>query len=140
MSCAVSRTWPTVRWYRANAELQELTRATWPTLAAACLVAKSVGRRVNPSGSRPAAIAPEDTITTSDPAFIRVSIASASFSSRPTSNMPVFEVNAVVPTFTTTLRAVRTASRGGDIAVMAHPQADAHRNGRDARGGPPSAR
>src|SRR5579875_3024540 len=59
----------------------------------------------------PAAIAPEETITTSEPAFIRASIASASPASRPASNIPVGVVNAVVPTLTTTRRAVRIASR-----------------------------
>ena len=43
MSWAVSSTCPTVRPYRANAALHELTSATCPTLAAACLVARSVG-------------------------------------------------------------------------------------------------
>ena len=45
MSCAVSSTCPTVRPYRANAALHEFTSATCPTLAAACLVARSLGRR-----------------------------------------------------------------------------------------------
>ncbi len=59
----------------------------------------------------PAAIAPDDTITTSEPAFIRPSIASASTASLPASNTPDGVVSAVVPTLTTTLRAVRMASR-----------------------------
>ena len=88
MSCALSSTCPTVRPYRAKAALQEFTSATCPTLAAACLVARSFGRRVNPSGSMPAAMAPEETITTSVPAFIRASIASASPASRLVSKTP----------------------------------------------------
>ena len=56
-------------------------------------------------------------MTTSEPAFIRASMASTSPASRLASNMPVGVVSAVVPTLTTTLRAVRTASRAG-----AHPR------------------
>ena len=111
MSCAVSSTCPTVRLYRANAVLHELISATWPTLAAACLVARSAGRLVSRSGSMPAAMAPDETITTSEPAFIRASMASASVASLPASNTPDGVVKAVVPILTTTLRAVRTASR-----------------------------
>ena len=59
----------------------------------------------------PAAIAPEETITTSEPAFIRDSMASASWASLPASNSPDSVVSAVVPILTTTLRAVRIASR-----------------------------
>ena len=59
----------------------------------------------------PAAMAPDDTITTSEPAFIRASMASASVASRLASNTPVGVVSAVVPILTTTLRAVRMASR-----------------------------
>ena len=59
----------------------------------------------------PAAMAPEDTMTTSVPAFIRASIASASPASRPASNTPDGVVSALVPTLTTRLRAVRMASR-----------------------------
>ena len=113
ISCAVSSTCPTVRPYRANAALHEFTSATCPTLAAACLVARSFGRRDNPSGSMPAAMAPDDTMTTSVPAFIRASIASASPASRPASNTPDGVVSALVPTLTTRLRAVRMASRCG---------------------------
>ena len=54
----------------------------------------------------PAAMAPDDTITTSEPAFIRASMASASVASLPASNTPDGVVSAVVPTLTTTLRAV----------------------------------
>src|SRR5215217_1254441 len=102
--------------------LQELISATWPTLAAACLVARSAGRLVSLSGSMPAAIAPDETITTSDPPFIRPSMASAKTASRLASNKPDGVVSAVVPILTTTLRAVRTASRC--TLVMNH-----HRDG-----------
>jgi len=88
-----------------------LTNATCPTLAAACLVAKSVGRLESPSGSMPAAIAPDETITRSEPAFMRASMASARCCSRLASNIPFGAVSAVVPILTTTLRATRTASR-----------------------------
>src|SRR5271163_2503210 len=70
----------------------------------------------------PAAMAPDDTMITSEPAFMRASIASTSPASRPASNMPVRVVSAVVPTLTTTLRAVRTASRAAlfiRVAVFA---------------------
>ncbi len=56
-------------------------------------------------------MAPEETITTSEPAFIRASMASASAASRVASNSPAGLVSAVVPILTTMLRAVRTASR-----------------------------
>ena len=61
----------------------------------------------------PAAMAPDDTMTTSVPAFIRASIASASPASRPASNTPDGVVSALVPILTTRLRAVRMASRCG---------------------------
>ena len=70
-----------------------------------------MGRLLSRSGSMPAAIAPEETITTSEPAFIRASMASARVASLPASNTPDGVVSAVVPILTTTLRAVRTASR-----------------------------
>jgi hypothetical protein len=38
-----------------------------PTDAAACSVGMSVGRRLRPSAGNPAAMAPEDTNTTSTP-------------------------------------------------------------------------
>ncbi len=94
---------------QANAELHALTRATRLTLAAACLEARSAGRLEQPSGSIPAAMAPEDTITTSEPAFIRPSMASTRTASRPRRRHPDGVVNAVVPILTTTLRAVRIA-------------------------------
>src|ERR1700733_16306582 len=56
-------------------------------------------------------MAPEDTMMTSEPAFIRASMASTSPANRLASNMPVGVVIGVVPAFTTKLRAVRTASR-----------------------------
>ena len=59
----------------------------------------------------PAAMAPEETMTTSVPAFIRDSMASASPANRPASNTPEAVVSALVPTLTTRLRAVRMASR-----------------------------
>src|SRR6201996_8290690 len=65
----------------------------------------------------PAAMAPDDTMTTSEPAFMRASMASTSPASRPASNIPVGVVSAVVPTLTTTLRATRTASRAGLFMV-----------------------
>ena len=66
----------------------------------------------------PAAMAPEDTMMTSEPAFIRASMASTSPASRLASNMPVGVVSAVVPTLTTTLRAVRIASRATLFIVV----------------------
>ena len=66
----------------------------------------------------PAAMAPEDTMTTSVPAFIRASMASASPASRPASNTPDGVVSALVPTLTTRLRAVRMASRCSVTSVV----------------------
>src|SRR6185437_16675406 len=106
--------------------------ATCPTLAAACLVARSAGRLVSRNGSMPAAIAPDDTITTSEPAFILASIASANTASLLASKTPDEVVNAVVPTLMTTLRAVRTASRCGLVTT--------HRRDGGARAGRPYAR
>src|SRR5919106_476872 len=67
MSSTVSSTWPTRSPCRAKASPYRATSNPWPTLAAACWVARSRGRRTNPSGASPAAIAPEDTRTTSRP-------------------------------------------------------------------------
>src|SRR4029077_4354120 len=72
------------------------------------------------------------TITTSEPDFIRASIASANTASLLASNTPDGVVSAVVPTLTTTLRAARTASRCGLVTTP--------RLGGAVRGGPPSVR
>ena len=57
-----------VRPCRANASAYGATSRPWPTLAAACWVARSRGRARRPSGASPAAIAPEETSTTWRPA------------------------------------------------------------------------
>src|SRR2546421_3340569 len=87
----------------------------WPTLAAACWVARSRGRRGRPSGARPAAIAPEETSTVSPG---RSAIASTSASTRVRSRPPDAVVSEDEPTFTTTRRASRTASRTPPIIVV----------------------
>src|SRR2546421_2072979 len=87
----------------------------WPTLAAACWVARWRGRRGRPSGARPAAIAPEETSTVSPG---RSAIASTSASTRVRSRPPAAVVREDEPTFTTTRRASRTASRTPPIIVV----------------------
>src|SRR2546430_3069127 len=79
-----------------------------PTLAAACWVSRSRGRRARPSGARPAAIAPEETSTVSPG---RSAIASTSEPTRVRSNPPAAAVSADDPTLTTTRRAFVTSSR-----------------------------
>src|SRR6266508_5970951 len=86
----------------------------WPTLAAACWVARSRGRRGSPSGARPAAIAPEETSTVSPG---RSAIASTSASTRVRSRLPVAVVRDDEPTLTTTRPAPRTSSRTPPIIV-----------------------
>ena len=98
--------------YRANAALHELTSATCPTLAGSRLVARSLGLRLRPNGSIPAAIA----LTTRSQHLNRPPYAPRSRrqspASRPASNRPASVVSAVVPIFTTTLRARTGPHRG----------------------------
>src|SRR5579875_3247465 len=85
MSSEVSRICPTVMRWTANARAYARTRRLWPTLAAACWVARSRGRLTRPSGPSPAAIAPDETITQWAPRLTRSATAAASaamFSSR----------------------------------------------------------
>src|SRR2546430_8348963 len=79
-----------------------------PTLAAACWVARSRGRRARPSGAGPAAIAPEEPSTVSPG---RSAIASTSEPTRVRSSPPAAVVSADDPTLTTTRRAFVTSSR-----------------------------
>src|SRR5690606_10174139 len=81
------------------------------TLAAACWVARSRGRRVSPSGPRPAAIAPDETKTISVPAARRAASTSTSASMRPASSTPSGVVSDDDPAFTTIRRAFAIASR-----------------------------
>src|SRR5688500_18073598 len=84
----------------------------WPTLAAACWVARSRGRRGSPSGLRPAAMAPELTSTTSSPARCAPASASTSASSRAVSSPPAVVVSDEEPTLTTTRRRLMAGSPG----------------------------
>src|SRR3954468_21936135 len=79
-----------------------------PTLAAACCVARSRGRRLSPSGLSPAAIAPDDTSTTCLPALTRSEIASTSASQRCTSPPPAGLASDDEPTLTTSRFALAT--------------------------------
>src|SRR5450631_3643954 len=99
-----------------------------PTLAAACWVARSRGRADRPSGSRPAAIAPEETSTIWQPPATRPASTSTRASTRSPSSPPGVPETAVSddePTLTTTRRAATTAAR---IALAAfEPQVGAAR-------------
>src|SRR5487761_460314 len=57
----------------------------WPTLAAACWVARSFGRFFRPSGARPVAIAPEETRSTWWPPLTRSAMAPVSAAMRASS-------------------------------------------------------
>src|SRR5690625_164214 len=95
MSSTVNSACPTVIPCRAKAAEYRAIRRPWPTLAAAWEVAKSEGRRSKPRGSIPAAMAPEDTNTTSVPARCALAMTSASASitapSRPPSSRDTAE-------------------------------------------------
>src|SRR5262249_33514484 len=109
-SSAVSRICPACIPCRANAAVYTATSRPWPTLAAACWVARSRGRRASRSGARPAAIAPEDTSTTWLPSFTRAASPPASAAIRPSSIRPSV-VSEDEPTLTTTRRAVAMSPR-----------------------------
>src|SRR6516165_8853338 len=109
-SSAVSRICPACISCRANAAAYTATSRPWPTLAAACWVARSRGRRASRSGASPAAIAPEDTSTTWPPARTRPASAPASAAIRLSSIRPSLVIEDE-PTLTTTRRAAATSSR-----------------------------
>src|SRR3954454_22077415 len=90
----------------------------WPTEAAACWVARSRGRLVRPSGAKPAAIAPEETRTTSRPDVRAAAITSASPSTAAESISPAASVSDDDPTLTTIRRASTTAVRAMASAAL----------------------
>src|ERR1700747_2253961 len=75
----------------------------WPTLAAACWVARSFGRFFRPSGAMPVAIAPEETSSTWWPLLARPAIAAVSAAMRASSIVPFFVVSDEEPILTTVL-------------------------------------
>ena len=87
---------------RAKAAVYRAMSRPWPTLAAACWVARSLGRRVRPSGTRPDAIAPEETSTTWVPAPWRAARAAARAVIRSSAISPATVVSEDEPTLTTT--------------------------------------
>ncbi len=89
----------------------------WPTLAAACWVARSLGRRDSPSGTRPEAIAPEETRTSWVFRSRRAARAAASAQIRSSAISPSAVVSEEDPTLTTTRAAVAMSGR----AALAAP-------------------
>src|ERR1039457_6386345 len=96
---------------RAKAAVYLAMSSPWPTLAAACWVARSLGRRDSPSGTRPDAIAPDDTSTSCVPAWTRVARAAARASITSPAISPSVVVKDEEPTFTTTLSAPSMSGR-----------------------------
>src|SRR5688572_26561746 len=97
----------------------------WPTLAAACWVARSRGRLPSDRGASPEAIAPDDTRTTSRPPARAADKASTSASIRCWSSPPAAEVIDDDPTLTTT-RAAAAAEDAEDIrSATLEPQVGA---------------
>src|ERR1019366_3626047 len=96
---------------RAKAAVYLAMSSPWPTLAAACWVARSLGRRDSPSGTRPDAIAPDDTSTSCVPAWTRVARAAARASIASPAISPSVVVKDEEPTFTTTLSAPSMSGR-----------------------------
>src|SRR3954468_15831701 len=90
----------------------------WPTEAAACWVARSRGRLVRPSGAKPAAMAPDETRTTSRPDVRAAAITSASPSTAAESIWPAASVSDDDPTLTTIRRASTTAVRAMASAAL----------------------
>src|SRR3954454_23009840 len=91
----------------------------WPTLAAACWVARSRGRRPRPSGARPAAIAPEETKMSWLPALRRSASTSTRDSSASSEIPPASEVSEDDPTLTTRRLAVRSSPRSARTGFFA---------------------
>src|SRR5690348_16340178 len=96
---------------RAKAAVYLAMSRPWPTLAAACWVARSRGRRGRPSGARPDAIAPEDTRTTWPPSCLRAASAAASAPILISSISPSEVVSDEEPTLTTTRGAAAMSAR-----------------------------
>jgi hypothetical protein len=88
VSSAVISSCPTRMPYRPNAASYCAMSSPCPTEAAACWVATSVGRELNPSGPKPAAIAPDETSTMLPPSMCTWAIAPTSAVSLSTSRCP----------------------------------------------------
>src|SRR5687768_7480448 len=88
----------------------------WPTLAAACWVARSRGRLASPSGARPAAIAPDETRMISVPVLRLAASASARAVSDSSEMPPLMLVSDDEPTFTTIRRALASTLLSTDRA------------------------
>src|SRR5690625_3811728 len=110
-SSAVSSTWPTRLPCSAKASVYRATRSPWPTEAVACAVARSCGRTGRPSGAIPAAMAPEETSTTSWPRARRWASTATSRVRRVRSSPPSAVVSEEDPIFTTTRPAPATPER-----------------------------
>src|SRR5919112_1953240 len=117
-SSAVSRTCPTRRPCRPKAAVYRATSRPCPTLAAACWVARSRGRRSSPSGSSPAAMEPEDTRTTSVPRSRCAANASTRASSWASSIIPSGVVRELDPTLTTTRTAAGRSARPDSALLL----------------------
>src|SRR6478752_3891865 len=96
---------------RSKAAVYRAMSRPWPTLAAACWVARSLGRRVSPSGTRPEAIAPEETRTSWVFWVRRAARAAASAQIRSSAISPSGVVSEEEPTLTTTRAAVAMSGR-----------------------------
>src|SRR4029077_10496149 len=101
---------------RAKAAVYLAMSRPWPTLAAACWVARSRGRRGRPSGARADAIAPEETRTTWPPSCLRAASAAASAPILSASISPSGVVSDEEPTLTTTRDATAMSARS-EVAV-----------------------
>src|SRR6478609_2420059 len=94
----------------------------WPTEAAACCAGSALGRFFSPSGASPAAIAPEETSTTSAPRALSPASTSTRSRTRPGSMPPAAVVREEDPTLTTIrfapVTSVRVVMRGprGSVA------------------------
>src|ERR1700683_3133660 len=125
MSCAV------------NAAAYLAMSRPWPTLAAACWVARSLGRRVSPSGGRADAIAPE----AESPRWGRAGCRAARVAASAAMAAPAISPSGVVreedPTLTTTRaapamsgRAVLVAAAGTSTALVTEGAWGRRRGGR----------
>src|SRR5437016_3328821 len=121
---------------RAKAAVYLAMSRPWPTLAAACWVARSRGRRDKPSGTRPDAIAPEETRTTWPPFCWRAASAAVSVPILSPSISPSGVVSDEEPTLTTTRDAMAMSARSAVAVpgVVMGSVGDQCRAGRGAAG------
>ena len=97
----VRRICATVWWYSENSLSYIYISSHWPTAARACLVGMSEGFFARFSFPTPMAMAPEDTSTSSCPAFFRSLMTLHSRSTRRIFSFPVAWVRVEVPNLTT---------------------------------------